>query len=82
MTWPEPEPDESPEPELRPELDAPELDELELDWFDELDLCELELDEPELVLPEPDEFVPLEVECCAVLCEADEAWALAAPGST
>lgn len=82
MTWPEPELDDGPVPELRPELDEPELDELELDLCDELDLCELERDEPELVRPEPDELVPLEVECCAVLCEADEAWALAAPGRT
>jgi hypothetical protein len=66
VTWPEPELDDGPEPELRPELDEPEL---ELDLCDELDLCELELDEPELELPEPDE-----VECrAAVPCETDEA---------
>jgi len=87
VTWPEPELDDGPEPELRPEPDEPEPDEpepdeLELDLCDELDLCELELDEPELVRPEPDELVPLVLECCAVLCEADEAWALAAPGRT
>jgi hypothetical protein len=79
VTWPEPELDDGPEPELRPEPDDPELDELELDLCDELDLCELE---PELVLPEPDELAPLEVAWFAVLCEADEAWALAAPGRT
>ena len=81
MTWPEPEPDDGAEDELRPE---PELDLCERDeWLAELDLC---VDEPELPdpeLPEPDEVVPREVECCAAWpCEADDAWALAAPGST
>lgn len=76
MTWPEPELDDAPEPELKPE---PELDLCELDeWLAELDLC---FADPEL--PEPDEEVPREVECCAAWpCEADEAWALAVPGST
>ncbi len=35
MTWPEPELDDAPEPELKPELDLCELDE----WLAELDLC-------------------------------------------
>lgn len=86
MTWPEPELDDGPEDELRPE---PELDLCELDeWLAELDLCvdEPEVPDPELPepeLPDPDEVVPREVECRAAWpCEADEAWALAAPGST
>lgn len=91
MTWPEPELDDGPEDELSPE---PELDLCEFDeWLAELGLCvdELELPEPEPLepeplepeLPDPDEVVPREVECCAAWpCEADEAWALAAPGST
>ena len=76
MTWPEPELDDGPEDELNPE---PELDLCELDeCLAELDLC---VAEPEL--PDPDEEVPREVECCAAWpCEADEAWALAVPGST
>ena len=80
-----PEPDDGAEDELRPEL---ELDFCERDECEaELDLCvdEPELpdpDEPDPDEPDPDELVPREAECCAAWCEADDAWALAVPGST
>jgi hypothetical protein len=79
VTWPEPELDDAPEDELKPEPDLCELDE----WPAELDLCVAEPELPELELPDPDEEVPREVECCAAWpCVPDEAWALAVPGST